>query len=794
MNAATPHVYRLDDSNLPLHTELIGGKALGLAKLARSSAPTLGGIVLTTSLFEQSLRELQLEAEIQAAQADLAVDRPRALAAFADIAARICNASLAHIDVCELVTRELAGNSTPLERSWAVRSSCSLEDGRLDSFAGMFESYLNVPLELLEAHVLKCYASLYSAHCVQYAHDRGVAPAALRMAVIIQPAIDARASGVAFSVDSRARSRTQLLIEAVVGMGEGLVSGSGTPDRFTLCRRPLAPVGRQLSECKPEAVRFAAAQGTQRAALTAQEQSSFSIDWDEALELARTVLRLERKFEHAIDVEWLIDAQGKLWIVQARPLQVPDVPQVLIKEKFTAPPSEAPLATGQPITDRIVRGTVRWIDLNSAAAVPGEVVIARSVDVDWLPLLRNATAVIAMEGGWTSHIAIILREQGVPTLFAAGSSAYNLHDGEQVTVDCSGTLGKVYHGHLPSERIVIQPDDIYAPTAPVYLVCSAIETVEDSLRFPVSGVGLVRMEFIIHEHVKVHPLAVRDYDRGTLDDPQLLEIVRKASRGFATASQWYTETVANAICNFASRCPGKPVNVRLPDLLSDDYLTLAGGSRYESQAEPNPMMGWRGTTKLISDQHREAFVLDCRALHEVIERRRFYNVNVLLPFCRTPKDAAAALTILRENGVTSARLGMMVEIPANVVLGDKFAPLFDFFLVGPMDLTQFTYAADRKTTRLGSYSNETDATREMVKIFLSKLAAHGFEKDVFIGGWPLFQHYREYQTVQGHNRLKMVELPDRLLEVFENLRAMESVMTAPQAQAPARQAQRIDIQ
>jgi pyruvate,water dikinase len=794
MNATVPtmpHVYRLDDANLPLQADLIGGKALGLAKLARSGAPALEGIVLTTALFEQFLRQLQLEAEVRAASEDLTIDRQRALAAFADIAERVCGAALSEIDVLAVVARELPQH---LHGSWAVRSSCSLEDGSVDSFAGMFESYLNVPTAQLQAHVLRCYASLYSAHCVQYSHDRGVALASLRMAVIIQPAIDARASGVAFSVDPRARSRTQLLIEAVTGMGEGLVCGSGTPDRFTLCRRPLAPVARQLSECKPAAVRFAQVLGTQREPLSAHEQSSFSIDWNEALELGRTVMWLERRFEHPIDVEWLIDGAGKLWIVQARPLQVPEVPKVLAQERFTTPPSAAPVATGQPITDRIVRGTVRWIDLNSPPAVQGEVVVARSVDVDWLPLLRDATAVIAMEGGWTSHIAIILREQGVPTLFAAGSCAQDLRPGEQVTVDCSGTLGKVYRGHLESERVVIQPNDIHTPTTPVYLVCSAIETVEDSLRFPVSGVGLVRMEFIIHEYVKVHPLAVRDYDRGTLDDSQLAATVRTASRGFATASQWYIETVANAISNFASRCPGKPVNVRLPDLLSDDYLVLCGGKRYESQAEPNPMMGWRGTTKLISEQHREAFILDCRALHEVIERRRFYNVNVLLPFCRTPQDAAAAVQILRENCVTSARLGMMVEIPSNVVLADKFAPLFDFFLVGPMDLTQFTYAADRKTTRLGMYSNQTEATREMVKVFLSKLSAHGFAKDVFIGGWPLFQHYREYQTVQGGNRLKMVELPDRLLEVFENLRTMEAALTVPKSPAPARHAHRVDIQ
>lgn len=769
--------YRLDAPNFPHRADIVGGKALGLAALARSSAPILGGIVVPTMVFQRCLQLLRLERTVELARAHLNNgELDRALTEFAKVARAIQSASLP-ADVGLNIAHAMADYSAHCggrPQSWAVRSSCSFEDGANDSFAGVFDSFINVPEGSIESFILKCYASMYSRRCICYAQGRGVPVTALQMAVIVQPAVNARAAGVAFSVDPRTSSRTHLLIESVFGMGEGLVSGRGSPDRYVLCRRPFTNVSRELSERKTEAVQFAQEGGTTGTLLPPEARANFSISWSQALDIGRQVLALERRLGFPVDVEWLLDGAGKLWIVQVRPLQLPPLSNVIVRESVVSETGSTPMTSGQPITDKIVRGTIRWLTAASAAAKNGEVVVARSVDVDWLPLLRNATAVIAMEGGWTSHIAIILREHGVPTIFSAGPSAQNLMDGECVTVDCSGPTGKVFRGNIRSQKQEIHVNEIYAPSTPTYVVCSALHHVEDALRLPIRGIGLVRMEFVINEFVKVHPLAVRDYDRGTLDDVELAETIGQASRGYATASQWYVETLANAISNFASRCPSQPVNLRLPDLLSDDYVKLRGGSRYEPHGEPNPMMGWRGTTKLISEEYIDAFALDCQALYEAIERRRFYNINIILPFCRSPSDAVSALSVLRDSGITSSRVGMMVEIPSNVVLGDKFAPLFDFFLVGPMDLTQFTYAADRKTTRLGRYSNDTEATKEMVKIFLSKLSAKDFDKDVLIGGWPLFKHYAEYAAVCGKNRLKLVELPDRLLELFDNLRALES--------------------
>lgn len=282
------------------------------------------------------------------------------------------------------------------------------------------------------------------------------------------------------------------------------------------------------------------------------------------------------------------------------------------------------------------------------------------------------------------------------------------------------------------------------------------------------------MEFLISENIGIHPLAIRDYDANRLSNSELSRIIEDKINNYSSATEWYINTLANSICEFASLCPQQTVNIRFPDLLSDDYLTLEGGYLYEDTNESNPMLGWRGTTKLISDEHKDAFVYDCLALKEVVEVRGFKNVNIILPFCRTPEDALKAIKIIQSLNICSPKIGMMVEIPSNVVLGDDFGHLFDFFLVGPMDLTQLTYAADRKSTKLGYYNNETKATKEMVNIFLNKIQNYG--KDVYIGGWPLFQYYwEEYRLHKSNNNIIMVELPDRLLELFNNIKDSEKI-------------------
>lgn len=753
----------LSGAAAPSNLALIGGKAAGLQALMEFGVKTPPSLVLTCEAFERRLHEIgglarcaQIEKALQQGNQDEAWRELAALQAVMSVGAPE-----------ELLEISQAARDRQGWRSaWAVRSSCIHEDGGDHSFAGMFDSFLNVADEDLLGAIAKCWASVYKPSNIFYAREHGLALADLRMAVILQPTFSPTAAGVAFSIDPRARSDARIVIEAVEGFSADLVAGALTPDRYIFSKANLALVTRSLGQSK-SVLRTSPTGGLSPEPM--KEGRAFAISTETARLVAKATREIESRFGRPMDIEWLVD--DGLTIVQARPLKrLPTLAHQ--REALIIADSIEPVARGQPITDRIVRGQVRRVQSpTDRPALPDEIVVVDSIDVDWFPVLRNAGAVVAAEGGFTSHIAIILREHGIASVFAVGPAAAGLEDGAMVTVDCSSSAGRVYEGHWPGEITTVDPSTIYRPRVRTHAVTSTAEGLTALLQLPLSGIGLVRMEFLVAREAGIHPLAVADYDEGVLEAGDLYDRIRIASEGWPDARSWYVETLCNSICQFAVACPDQIVNVRLPDMLSDDYLLLAGGERYERQSDANPMLGWRGATKLISPEYRRALELDCAALKMAVVDRGFHNIALLLPFCRTPRDGAAAAHLIRKLGPQTARLGMMVEIPSNIVLGAEFANIFDFFLVGPMDLTQLTYAADRKTTRLGTYHSETAATKEMVKVFLNSIA--GRRKDVFIGGWPLFQYFREYAEVATNNRLLLVELPDRLMSLFANLQLAE---------------------
>ena len=775
-------VYRITADNLPPDCTLIGGKALGLRAIHQAGCPELACAVVTTAIFKELAAELSLDADAAAIDRCLARgDEERALEISSRLRKKIAAHRLSgsHLSGILAAAHELTDNCE--YRTFAVRSSGTCEDQHDHSFAGCFASALNVSPDDLVPAILACYASLYSTTSLLYSARNSIAVTSLSMAIVLQPAVPATAAGVGFSTDPRSGCDATLIIEACPGLGTSLVSGQVTPDRFVVGKAGLAPVTRQLSRVKSVRTVFADKGGTADLDCK-QEANGYCIGWGDVREVGKWMELLEQRQGSPVDIEWLKDDKGAIRIVQVRPLKRMPAKR-LQQERLLLSDDNSPIVTGEPITARIARGRVRWLggETGDRAARPGEVILARRLDVDCFRNVREAEAVVACEGGYTSHIAIILRENGIPAIFAAGSDAEKLRDGDLVTVDCTGPAGKVYSGSVPGCVREIDYSSIYRPCTRTHVVTSSYDRLHDILRLPLSGIGLVRMEFLIANEIGIHPLALCAFDAGELADGPLKAEIKRAIAGFETATAWYIETLCNAVCQFAVACPHHVVNVRLPDLISNDYLALAGGGEYEERGEANPMLGWRGTTKLISREYRAAFELDCRALHTAICARGFHNINVMLPFCRTPEDGAQALSFMRGCGLQTVRIGMMVEIPSNIVLADEFAKIFDFFLVGPMDLTQFAYAADRKSTRLGHYNNQTAATREMVKVFLSKISGMG--KDVFIGGWPLFQHYKEYAAIKSNNRIMLVELPDRLIELFESLRHLESQLSVQQSGA-----------
>jgi pyruvate,water dikinase len=647
-----------------------------------------------------------------------------------------------------------------------------VEDSRQTSFAGVFESYINIPERELADKLRDCYMSVFSDHALDYARRNGISLKSIRMAAVIQPVAMPSAAGVAFTCEPETGCDTNVVIQSAFGFGEAIVSGELLPDTFIVNKHTGSIIRRSVTH-KP--FQYVAADweggGVMRQSNLPASSHRASLTDGQLQTLFQLVRQIEADYGSPADIEWVLTDGGRFVIVQVRPLTLAMSDESFVRYELRGHFEGEPVATGQPITDHIVVGNVRRAHSKEFLANPGDVIVARHIDVDWTPSLRNATAVITEGGGYTSHIAIILREMGIPSLFGAEGAFDALPEKETVTVACNARPGAVWRGALDISKEAFDLSHVYHPRTRVHLVSSSLSGIDKLLRLPLNGIGLVRLEFLISDAIGIHPMAIADYAAGRdLPDHVASEIFAKSS-AYGSADEFYVTTLAESICGFASRCPGKVVNVRFADLLTDDYLSLIGGDVYETQREANPMLGWRGTTRLIDDDYRSAFVLDCRAFRLAIDELGFTNINLLLPFCRMPEDARAAIELIRTFGPSRARIGMMVEVPSNVALAKEFSDLVDFFLVGPMDMTQLTYGADRKAKKLSKYNNQTAATKEMVKMFLQRIS--GSRKEVFIGGWPLFQYLPEYRQVQTNNILHLVELPDRLLELFENLRELE---------------------
>jgi pyruvate,water dikinase len=685
--------------------------------------------------------------------------------------ARALRTAIVGAPLPDATRRELAATVTLLGPGpLAVRSSAPLEDRATSTSAGIYESYINVAPDRLDEHVRRCYASLFSERSLAYARAHDVRPSALEMAVLIQPAVAATAAGVAFTGEPETGCDTNVLVESVFGLGQGIVSGEIVPDAFVLNKRTRAIIRKTLGQ---KTVRYVFADGGGTGSVPNEPalRARLSLTDDDVRRLFEIVQAIEARLGRPVDVEWA-RADDRFVILQVRPLALERAERAVVEYRLEAAAHERPLVTGQPITDRIVVGRVRHALDPSIVAAPGDVIVARHIDVDWTPRLRRAAAVVTEGGGYTSHIAIILREMGIPALFGAEHAFETLPAGATVTVACNQRPGSVWAGAQPFETRRIELRGIYRPTTKVHLVTSTLAGLDHALRMPVNGIGLVRLEFLIASAIGIHPRGILDSMAGRPLPPSVSAAIRERVGHHGSAEEFYVETLCEAVCAFASRCPDRLVNVRFADLLSDDYLSLAGGETYETEREANPMLGWRGTTRLIDPDYVDAFRLDCAAFRRAVDDKGFDNITLMLPFCRTPEDLAVAVDLVRAHGPRRVRLGMMVEVPSNIALANEFADLVDYFLIGPMDLTQLTYGADRKSKKLSRYSDATAATKEMVKFFLQKIEGRG--KRVFIGGWPLFQYLAEYLPLLSNNELWLVELPDRLVELFENLRHLES--------------------
>ena len=611
--------------------------------------------------------------------------------------------------------RTLAREAGSGQPAVAVRSSATAEDLPQASFAGQHESYLGVRGEaaLLTA-CRRCFASIFTDRAIVYRIQNRFDHLSVALSIAVQRMVasDRGSSGVMFTLDPDSGFPNVVLVNAAFGLGEAIVQGQLDPDEFWIFKPTLraghhALLKRKIARKTWKLVMGAGGQ-TERAPVPVEVQRSASLSDEEALELARFAVAIEehysRRAGHAVpmDIEWAKDADdGRLYILQARPETVHTAARRAVLEIFSLQPGglRERLVSGAAIGQRIGVGPTRRLrdprDLKAFKA--GEVLVASMTDPDWEPIMKRAAAIVTDRGGRTCHAAIVSRELGVPCVVGTGNGTEILADGQVVTVSCAeGETGSVYRGALPFERRQVDLATMPRTETKVMLNVGNPGEAFRLAALPNDGVGLARIEFIIASFVRVHPLALLHPDR--VRDPAARAEIEALTAGYADRGEYFVERLSEGVAMIAAAFHPKDVIVRLSDFKSSEYAGLLGGRGFEPE-EGNPMLGFRGAFRYAHPRYRDAFALECRALRRVREQMGLTNVKLMIPFCRTPAEGRRVLDLLAANGLARGANGLevyvMAEIPANAILVDEFAALFDGFSIGSNDLTQLVLGVDR---------------------------------------------------------------------------------------------------
>jgi pyruvate, water dikinase len=631
----------------------------------------------------------------------------------------------------------------------AVRSSATAEDLPDASFAGQQETYLNVHgvKQVLEA-CHKCFASIFTDRAISYRTARGFDHLNVYLSVGVQKMVrsDLAASGVMFSIDPETGFRNAASICAAYGLGENVVQGAVNPDEFLVFKPTLTDGFRPILQKRlgSKAIKMVYDLGgsklTKNVPVIESDRAKFAIDDDEILTLARWAVIIEDHYSAVrgvytpMDIEWAKDGEtGQLFIVQARPetVQSQKSGNILRSYRFTSThESTLPALTiGSAVGERIGQGTARVIfDVHQIAEFqPGEVLVTNKTDPDWEPIMKKAGAIVTNQGGRTCHAAIIAREMGIPAIVGCSDATSAISTGQAVTVSCAeGDIGRVYDGLLPFEVIETELSQIPATHTQLLMNVGNPDEALGLAAIPCDGVGLARLEFIIANQIKVHPLALLNFD--LLTDATVKREIAKLTVHYPRKSDFFVDKLAHGVATIAAAFYPRPVLVRMSDFKSNEYANLLGGRQFEPHEE-NPMIGWRGASRYYDPLYRAAFALECRALKRVREEMGLINIIPMIPFCRTPDEGRQVLAEMAENGLTQGNgleVYMMCEVPSNVILAAEFCQIFDGFSIGSNDLTQLTLGLDRDSALVSHIFDERNrAVMAMVKMAIDTFKANG---------------------------------------------------------------------
>jgi pyruvate,water dikinase len=713
--------------------DAVGGKnaSLGemISQLAAAGVRVPGGYATTASAFREFLAHDGLAGRIARRLDALNVDDVKALTECgADIRAWICSAPLPAALEADIRAHHalLTAESGPL-LPVAVRSSATAEDLPDASFAGQQETYLNVcGIEAVLDRVRHVFASLYNDRAIAYRVHKGFTHAEVALSAGIQRMVrsDLGSSGVMFTLDTESGFRDVVFITSAWGLGETVVQGAVNPDEFYV-HKPMIGVARQpiiRREMGSKLIRMAFSDQpgqTVRTVDTPVElRNRYSLTDAEVLELARYGVTIERHYGRPMDIEWGRDGgDGRLYILQARPETVKSREQGGRQQRYRLKGSADVLASGRAIGQKVGAGPVRVIlDASQMDQVrPGDVLVTDMTDPNWEPVMKRASAIVTNRGGRTCHAAIIARELGIPAVVGCNDATDRLKSDSLVTVSCAeGDTGFIYDGLLETEVSEVATGEM--PDIPVKIMMNVgnPRLAFEFAALPNSGVGLARLEFIINNNIGIHPKAILDYPNV---DADLRVAVESVARGHTTPREFFVQRLAEGVATIAAAFWPKPVIVRLSDFKSNEYRKLIGGSRYEPEEE-NPMLGFRGASRYISEGFRDCFELECEALRRVRNDMGLTNVELMVPFVRTVNEARRVVDLLARHGLkrgaapegggSALKLIMMCELPSNAILADAFLEHFDGFSIGSNDLTQLTLGLDRDSGLVAEAFDERD--------------------------------------------------------------------------------------
>ena len=730
--------------------EAVGGKNASLGEMISQlpqgvRVPT--GFATTAHAFRQFLAHDGLAERISQRLATLDIDDVRALAeAGAEIRGWM-EAQPFPADLEQAIRDAFAtlqgGNA---EASFAVRSSATAEDLPDASFAGQQETFLNVVgIEQVLHKMKEVFASLYNDRAISYRVHKGFAHDVVALSAGVQRMVrsDLGAAGVMFTIDTESGFDQVVFITSSYGLGETVVQGAVNPDEFYV-HKPMLQAGKKAlirRNLGSKLIQMVFATPEEKAAdgklvktidVPTEQRNRYSLTDDDVLELARYALVIEQHYGRPMDIEWGKDGgDGQLYILQARPETVKSQQQGKTEHRYKLKSSGAVLAEGRAIGQKIGTGPVRLVnDISQMDSVqPGDVLVTDMTDPNWEPVMKRASAIVTNRGGRTCHAAIIARELGIPAVVGCGDATHKLKDGTLVTVSCAeGDTGHIYDGLLETEVTEVQRGAMPPIGVKIMMNVGNPQLAFDFAQLPNEGVGLARLEFIINNNIGVHPKAILDYPNV---DADLKKAVESVARGHASPRAFYVDKVAEGVATIAAAFWPKPVIVRLSDFKSNEYRKLIGGSRYEPEEE-NPMLGFRGAARYISDDFREAFAMECEALERVRDEMGLTNVQVMVPFVRTLGQAERVTQLLADQGLARGqndlKVVMMCEVPSNAILADEFLQFFDGFSIGSNDLTQLTLGLDRDSGMelLAADFDERDpAVKAMLKRAISACKAQG---------------------------------------------------------------------